>query len=84
MYFSDVRQGPAYIIPSASDVAGRWVTSTRNTSIDTSHGHIATVSAVPVFVMPEAMRRFEPTAGWHMPTSMFAAVMMREGTGAIR
>jgi hypothetical protein len=34
--------------------------------------------------MPEAMRRFEPTAGWHMPTSMFAAVMMREGTGAIR
>jgi len=52
--------GPVrYIMPSVFgsqiDSAGQYVTTTRKTSIVTSHGHTAIVSSVmPIFAMPDA------------------------------
>jgi hypothetical protein len=57
---------------------------TRNTSMVSSQGQVATVSSVmPILVMPEATYRFRPTGGWHMPTSMFTTMMMPKCTGSM-
>ena len=67
--------GAAFISPGIKNEAGETVPpalmpaqpgppSIKNASIDSSHGHTATVSSVmPILVMPEATYRFKPTGG---------------------